>query len=228
MWCWCCVCTCGVVCSVGCVCVYMWCCGGVWCGVVCTRKNSLCARSKRLRVYQQQARMLNTFLFLALSLSFFSLLSLFSLLSSLPPLLSSLLAIKHCGKNRSTNTAANFEAFECDLVHGRCTSVGSLPLPPPFSPSPPQKKEEGTFNHRNISGEESIFYYSLKLIPKKSPPGEITVITVLYSFQNNRAVTRQNCNYFRRDGMSQISCWRPWSKVSTEFGPLDALIRSTR
>ena len=70
----------------------------------------------------------------------FCLLFLFLFLFSL---LSSLLATKHCGKNRSTNTAANFEAFECDLAHGRCTAVGSLPpslLPPPFSPSPPQKK----------------------------------------------------------------------------------------
>ena len=66
---------------------------------------------------------LNSILFLSHSLSFL-------LLSSLPLfLLSSLLATKHCGKNRSTNTAANFEAFECDLAHGRCTAVGSL-LPP--------------------------------------------------------------------------------------------------
>ena len=26
-------------------------------------------------------------------------------------------------------TAANFEAFECDLAHGKCTAVGSLPPP---------------------------------------------------------------------------------------------------
>ena len=95
------------------------------------------------------------FLFLALALSFFSLLS--SLLSSLPLflplfLLSSLLA-----------TAANFEAFECDLAHGKCTAVGSLPPPlsslllSPFSPSSPKKKEERTFYYRNISGVEFIF-----------------------------------------------------------------------
>ena len=30
----------------------------------------------------------------------------------------------------------------------------------------------------NISGEEFIFYYSFKLIPKKSPPGEITGVKV--------------------------------------------------
>ena len=117
------------------------------------------------------------FLFLALSLSFFLLSSfpllssLFSLLSSLPlPLLSSLLATKHCGKNRSTNTAANFEAFEGDLAHGRCTAVGSLPPSLssllPFSPSPPKKKDEGTFRYRNISGEGIIFHYSFILIQK--------------------------------------------------------------
>ena len=39
---------------------------------------------------------------------------------------------------------------------------------------------EGPFNYRNISGEEFIFYYSFKLIPKKSPPGKITDVTVLY------------------------------------------------
>ena len=38
---------------------------------------------------------------------------------------------------------------------------------PSSSPLPPQKKkEEETFDYRNISGEEFIFYYSLKLIPK--------------------------------------------------------------
>ena len=77
------------------------------------------------------------FLFLALSLSF---LLFSSFLFSLLPLFlrSFLVATKHCGKNRSTNRAANLEAFECDLAHGRCTAVGSLP--PPFPPSPPQKK----------------------------------------------------------------------------------------
>ena len=108
--------------------------------------------------------------FLLLSLSFFSLLSslffpssLFCLLSSLPlPLLSPLLATKHCGKNRSTNTAANFEAFECDLAHGRCTAVGSLPPSlPSLLPSLPlflKKKRRGNFfYHRNISGDGFIF-----------------------------------------------------------------------
>ena len=40
--------------------------------------------------------------------------------------------------------------------------------------------KEGPFYYRNISGEEFIFYYSFKLNSKNSPPGKITVITVLY------------------------------------------------
>ena len=43
-------------------------------------------------------------------------------------------------------------------------------LLPPLLSSPPSlphpEKREGTFYYRNISGEEFIFYYSLKLIPK--------------------------------------------------------------
>ena len=39
-----------------------------------------------------------------------------------------------------------------------------LPSPPPFpSPSNAQKKtKEGTFDYRNISGDEFIFYYGFK------------------------------------------------------------------
>ena len=74
-------------------------------------------------------------------------------------LLYSLLATTHHGKNRSTNTAANIEAFECDLAQGKCTAVGSLPPPllplPPFSsPSNAQKREgtliTGIFPARNL------------------------------------------------------------------------------
>ena len=73
-------------------------------------------------------------------------------------LLYSLLATKHYGKNRSTNTAANIEAFECDLAQGKCTTVGSLPPPlPSLLPSLLLKKREGTFNYRNIFGEGIIF-----------------------------------------------------------------------
>ena len=99
--------------------------------------------------------------------------------------------------------AANIEAFECDLAQGKCTAVGSLPPPlPSLLPSPPPllKKREGTFYYRNISGEEFIFYYSLKLIPKNRRRVKLQGVTVLYEFQNNRPVTRQNCNYFRGDG----------------------------
>ena len=131
------------------------------------------------------------FPFLFLSFLFFSLLLLFLLLLLLLLLLalalalylfllSSLLATKHFGKNRSTNTAANIEAFECDLAQGKCTAVGSLPPPlPSLLPSLPPllKKKE---RDRNISGEDFIFDYSLKTNSKKSPSGEITVITVLY------------------------------------------------
>ena len=53
-------------------------------------------------------------------------------------------------------------------------------LPPPFSPPPLPIKKEGTLYYKNISGEEFIFMTVFKLIPKKSPPGEITVIKVLY------------------------------------------------
>ena len=125
---------------------------GEWCGVcVCRVLCVLCGVC---------AMWLCVWLFFSQFSSFsflLSLLSLFSLLSSLPlplPLLSSLLATKHCGKNRSTNTAANFEAFACDLAHG------SLLLPPPsslLSLSSSKEEEEGTFNYRNISGEEFIF-----------------------------------------------------------------------
>ena len=58
-------------------------------------------------------------------------------------------------------------------VHSSRFSPSSSPLPPPFSPSPPQKKKEGTFHHRNISGEEFISNYSFKLIPKTRRRGKL-------------------------------------------------------
>ena len=146
---WCVVCFVGV--GVG---VWSW-----WCCVLCGWCVSLCSCVVLLFFSQLSSFsfFLSLFLLLSLSSLFFPS-SLFSLLSSLPlPLLSSLLATKHCGKNRSTNTAANFEAFECDLAHGRCTAVGSLP--PSLNsllPSLPlllKKKKEETFYYRNISGE---------------------------------------------------------------------------
>ena len=94
-------------------------------------------------------------------------------------LFSSLHGNKHCTKHWSTNTASNFEAFECDVAHGTSFIAtanelhGMFPplllpssslLPPPSLPHP--EKREGTFFYRNISGEEFNFYYSFKLIPK--------------------------------------------------------------
>ena len=79
-------------------------------------------------------------------------------------------------------TAANFEAFECDLAHGKCTAVGSLPPPLPsllFCLPLPQKKG-GNFLLQEYFWRGNFFHYSLKLIQKNRRAGEITVITVLY------------------------------------------------
>ena len=122
VWCWCVLCG---VCVVWCVGVVVW--GGVY----------VCVFWCIFSFFSQ----FTSFFFL-LSLSFFSSflpLSSFPLFSLPLLLLSSLIA-----------TAANFEAFECDLAHGKCTAVGSLPpplfSPPPFSPSSlSTKKSEGTF-----------------------------------------------------------------------------------
>ena len=85
-------------------------------------------------------------------------------------------ATKHCAKNRSTNTAANIEAFECDLAQGKCTAVGSLPHPlpsllrsPPYSPS--QKRREN-FLLQEYFWRGNHFYYSFKLNQKKIAAGE--------------------------------------------------------
>ena len=117
---WCCVvCVCCVVvvwwCGVWVLCVGVVWCILVWCGVVCV--CLFFSFFSQLSFFSS-----GTLSFFPLFLCFFSLL--FSLLSSLPlSLLSSLLATKHCVKNRSTNTASNFEAFECDLAYGRCTAL---------------------------------------------------------------------------------------------------------
>ena len=154
------VCVCGVLCWCWCSCLVVVLCGVVWCGVVwCV---FLCFFVLFFSCFSQ-CFSFSFLLSLSFSLSFF-------LLSSLPLfLLSSLLATKHYGKNRSTNTAANIEAFECDLAQGKCTAVGSLPPPlPSLLPSPPLlfKKKEETFYYRNISGEGIILHYSFKLIQK--------------------------------------------------------------
>ena len=122
----------------------------MWCGVVCIFVSCCVVFS---------LFSLNFLLFLSCSLS------LFSLLSSLPLfLLSSLLATKHDGKNRSNNTAANIEAFECDLAQGKCTAVGSLP--PPLPASPPLLKKKGDFLLQEYFRRGIYFYYSSKLISK--------------------------------------------------------------
>ena len=161
VWWWCCVVLCCVVLCCVVLCCVVLCCV-VWCGVVCIFVF-LCCFSVFLSIF--------FFLFLALSLSFFSLLS--SLLSSLfSSSFSSLFSSRHqqYGKNRSTNTAANIEAFECDLAQGKCTAVGSLLPPlPSLLPSLPRllKKKRGkTFYYRNISGEGIILHYSFILIQK--------------------------------------------------------------
>ena len=80
-------------------------------------------------------------------------------------------------------TLLNFEAFACDLAHGRCTAVGYLlsssPLPPPFpSPSNAQKKNErGNFLLQEYFRRG--IYFLLQFF-KFQKLGEITVITVLY------------------------------------------------
>ena len=125
---WLCVCDvcCGVCGVVVFLCLYMWCCllcvhvvcvwcvGVVWC-VVCSFLScflfSLFSFS-----------FLFCFFFFFFSFSFF--LFPFLLLLLLLALLSSLLTTKQCVKNRS-DQPTNFEAFECDLVHGSCTALSS-------------------------------------------------------------------------------------------------------
>ena len=53
-------------------------------------------------------------------------------------------------------------------------SLFSSLLPPPSLPHP--EKREGTFYYRNISGEEFIFYYSFKLIPKTRRRGKLQTL----------------------------------------------------
>ena len=167
----CCVCM-RVLCCVVCCVVCVWCVvlvlvlvfggGVVWCGVYFV---SFCV------VFSLFS--LNFILSLSCSLSLFLsslFFPLFSLLSSLPLfLLSSLLATKHYGKNRSTNTPANIEAFVIWRRASAQQSVLSLLLSPPLPslpPPPSSKKKEETFYYRNISGEGIILHYSFILIQK--------------------------------------------------------------
>ena len=180
VWCVGCVCTCGVVCGVGgvwVVCVHVvlcvvlvvcvvFCCGGacVWCVV------KLGTLSLSLALSPSSSLSLSLCLSFSLLSLFFSILFLFLLLV-LQLLfflfffsLSSLLATKHYGKNRTTNTAANIEAFECDLAQGKFTAVGSLPpLLPSLLPSPP-----------SLLKKRKLFFTGI------FPARELFCITVLY------------------------------------------------
>ena len=152
VWCVCVVvCTCGVVCGVGGVCMLL-CCGGacVWCVVKLGTLSLSCSLSFHfsfpfaflLFFFSLYFSLFFFFFFFSCSFSYFCSCSCsFSF--------SSLFSSRHqtLWKNRSTNTAANIEAFECDLAQGKCTAVGSLPPPlPSLLPSPPsllkKKKEE--------------------------------------------------------------------------------------
>ena len=66
-----------------------------------------------------------------------------------------------CKSTDQQNVTSNFEAFACDLAHGRCTAVGFSPLllstPSSLLSPSSSKKERETFYYRNISGEEFIF-----------------------------------------------------------------------
>ena len=81
--------------------------------------------------------------------------------------LSLLLATKHYGKNRSTNTAANIEAFECDLAQGKCTAIGSLPPPlPSLLPSPPPLLKKRNFLLQEYFRRGNYFVLQFQLIQK--------------------------------------------------------------
>ena len=142
VWCgvvWCGVVWCGVVWCGVVWCGVVWCgvvwCGVVWCGVVWCGVVSFC-------VVFFSLFSLNSFLSLSCSLS----LSFFSLLSSLL-------------------SAANIEAFECDLAQGKCTAVGSLPPSSLFS-LPPQKKNGVNFLLQEYFQRGIFLHYSFILIQK--------------------------------------------------------------
>ena len=117
VWWWCCV-LCG--------CCVLVLCGVEWCGVVWGGVGCVCVFFVLFFSYFSQFSSFSYLLSLFPSLFFPSSLFFSSLLFSLPRFLfSSLHVTIHCGKNRSHNTAANFEACECDLAHG---SSGFSPL----------------------------------------------------------------------------------------------------
>ena len=145
----------------------VWCCV-VWCGVV------WCGVYLCLFVLFFLFFLSIFFLFLlvlSLSLSFFSILS--SLLSSLfSSAFSSLFSSRHqtLWKEPINQHGGQHRGIwmwsGAGQVHSSRFSPSSSPLPPPFSPSPPQTKEEETFYYRNSSGEGMISHYSFILIQK--------------------------------------------------------------
>ena len=70
-----------------------------------------------------------------------------------------------------------------DLAQGKCTAVGSLPRPLhsllPFSPSPPPQKNRERFVTGIFLARNLFFIRVFKIIQKKTPPGEITGVTIL-------------------------------------------------
>ena len=159
---------------VGCPrCCGLWCvvCCVVWCVVWCVGVLFLFS--------------LNSLLSLSGSLSFFLSLFLSSLFSCLFFLFLFSLPFSPTNtvKHWSTNVTSNFEAFTCDLEHGRCTALASqftASLPPPFtSPSNAQKKV-GNFLLQEHFRRGNYFALQFYINSEKSTRGEITDITVLY------------------------------------------------
>ena len=167
VWCVGCVCTCGVVCGVGGVCV-LFCCGGacVWCVVKLGTLSLPCSLSFLFRQQIQccmcrcrcQRRLLPP---------------------PLPPLLESV--------NKAANKVSTKSAFEdvqsawfvvktmtVDVFDTLTLSflLDENILANDFAEVRLETKE-GPFYYRNISGEEFIFYYSFKLIPKTRRRGKL-------------------------------------------------------
>ena len=128
-----------VVCG---LCVYMWCCVCVVCGEAWHTLSlffSLFTLLSSLLSFVSSSYLYLLFFF------FFFFSSSFSCSCSCSFSFSSLSSSRH----QSTNTAADIEAFECDLAKDKCTAVGSLPPPlPSLLPSPPpllKNKKRGNF-----------------------------------------------------------------------------------
>ena len=194
--------------TVGClVCGVLWWCGGafVWCVVklgtlslslsfslVLSLSSSLSLSFSLLSFFFS---LLFLFLFscsfsyscycsCSFSFSSFFFLPFYSLFSSLP-----FTPTNTVQKHWSTNTASNFDAFECGVAHGTFIATANelhgmfppLLLPPPSLPHP--EKREGTLLQEYFR-RGNYFVSQFQINSEKSTPGEITVITVLYKFEN--------------------------------------------